>query len=211
MTLARTGAALAAVLVATAAPAAVAAKPKPKKPVPTVCRLVTDAGDDASLTGADPSHAPLDIVSGDIATGARNQIVVLRLKSLATDPALLSGVTYKVTWTAGGLGQSMTLFQYADGAHSATFDANTETGAAGESTPKVLVDPATSTITWTITRKTNPALAKPGAKFTGIEASTQSGANVSNGGFTFNGSFGGGDTASGKSYTDRTPSCVKGV
>lgn len=207
----RTGAALAVVLVAAGAPAA-AAKAKP------VCQLVTDATGDATLADGTPNRAALDIVSADVATGARNLVGVVRLASVATDPTLATGVTYRLSWTAGGVPQEFRLAVFSDGTRVVLFDPNAVGGQTGdEIDAKAVVDSATSSITWTLPRKANKVLAKKGTKFSGLSVSANAPFNLktpSASPVTFTGqmSFLPGDTASsGKTYTDLAPSCVKGV
>jgi hypothetical protein len=85
----------AAALVA-AGTATAATKPKPKP----VCKLVTDAAGDASLSTAapiPPNEAGLDITSADVAANAKVLTAVLRLASLetpATAPLGYSAVLY---------------------------------------------------------------------------------------------------------------------
>jgi hypothetical protein len=213
----RTAAAVAALAsLALGAPAFAATKPKPK-PKP-VCMLLTDATGDGTTMGAVPSRGALDIVSADLATGSRNVVVVLRLASLASDPTLTTGVSYTVSWGAGGVGQTVLLLQYSDGTRVSSFDPDTAFGKNdGEGAVPFLVDAATSTVTWTIPRKANPVLAKRGVKFGSFEATATPSFNVSTASatpvsFTSSASVLSGDDAqSGKTYTDLAPSCVKGV
>lgn len=82
-----------------------ASKPKPK-PIPPVCNLVTDPADDAKdfliLTGALPSSEPaLDIISGDVATDAKNLTAVVRVKDLSGTSTSPTGRTYYFYFTVG--------------------------------------------------------------------------------------------------------------
>lgn len=206
MTPARYGAALA-VLCVTAGASGTLAAPK------AVCLQVTDAAGDGTSAGAVPHRDALDILSADIATGKRNLVAVLRLASVAPDPTLTTGASYRFTWRAGGVDQAMTLTQFSDGSRVADFDPNTAFGASNDNrAPQLVVDQATNTITWTVPRKANPALAKKGIKFSALSAAADPSFNIAAPGFTGTMSFLQGDAASsGKTYTDLTPSCVKGV
>jgi hypothetical protein len=92
MTLARPALCLALVAsLATAGAAAAVTKPKPKP----VCNLITDGPGDASLQAPIPSDDSLDVVSGDLASDAKNVTAVIRVKDLgATSPAALTGRNY---------------------------------------------------------------------------------------------------------------------
>lgn len=202
--------ALAATAVALAGAPAFAAPAKPAPAKPT-CRLVIDDAGDA-VVGAE-NRASIDIVSADVASGAKNVVGVLRLASLANDPLMSAGASYSLTWRLGSVTQSFSTVRYSDGSVDNTFDPNTEFGASGDERPvSALLDPATGTITWSVPRKSNPALKGSGMKFTGLAAVTQASFNVRAQGITTSGSFLGGDDAStGKSYVDRSPTCVKGI
>lgn len=210
---ARFAAPLAALCVLTGANHALAAA----KPA---CLLVVDAaGDGTSFGGTLPNRDSLDIRSADIATGPRNLVGVIRLGSVNADPTLATGVNYTLAWRAGAVHQAFSLIQYADGSRSAVFDPNAGSTAGGTpSKATYIVQAATNTLTFSVPRKANPVLAKRGTKFSGLSVIAAPDANVGvnqNGfTFTFDGDFGNidGDTASsGKTYTDLTRSCVKGV
>lgn len=202
---------LAALCVVTGANAAVAAA----KPA---CMLVVDAAGDGTSAGAVPHRDAVDVLSADLATGTRNLVAVVRLASVDPDPTLTTGITYTFSWVAAGVTQQMTLVQYSDGSRVADFDPNTVFGANGDNrAPLVRVDSASKSITWTISRKMNPVLAKKGTKFgtftvnadPALNLATPSASPVS---FSGTASFLQGDEAvSGKSYVDLTRSCVKGV
>lgn len=210
----RTGAALAIALVAAGAPAAgAAARVKP------ACQLVVDAAGDATSFGAVPSRDAIDILSADVASGARNLVGVVRLASAASDPTMAPGATYRLGWTVGGIAQEFALVRYSDGGSVVTFDPNT--GALNdEISAKALVDSASSSITWTLSRKANPQLAKQGAKLGALYVVADAAANLAIPrpnpavpSVTIGANIGGGgdEASSGKTYTDRAPSCVKGV
>jgi hypothetical protein len=202
--------ALAATAVALAGAPALAAPAKPAPAKPT-CRLVIDDAGDAVI-GVE-NRDSIDILSADVASGAKNVVGVLRIASLGSDPALSAGASYSLSWRLGSVTQSFSSVRYSDGSVDTTFDPNTEFGASGDERPvAALLDTASGTITWTVPRKSNPALKGSGMKFTGLSAVTQASFNIRAETVTTSGSFLGGDEAStGKSYVDRSPTCVKGV
>lgn len=209
----RTGAALAAVLAAAGLPAVASAAP-----AKAACQLLVDAAGDGTTSGVVPHRDALDILSADVASGPRNLVGALRLASTASDPTLTHGVTYSLSWTAGGTTQLLSYAVFQDGTTSARFDPRAVVGDNGPThTVKVVVDPATSTITWTVPRKLNPVLAKRGAKFTQLAAASDPKVNLRTPAASpvqFNGEStlaSADDASGGKAYTDFAPSCVKGV
>jgi hypothetical protein len=192
-----------------ATPAYAAQKPPPKKK--PVCFQVTDASGDGNpnaigLTPVGPSHDPLDIVSGDVATGAQAMVVAIRLKSLAKDSVLAGGSTYRFAWVAGSVKQDVALYVDYDGAQHAEFRPD----VAGAGTEKTVVsgvtDTSTNTITFTIPRRVNPAL-KPGTALTGLQINSAIAVNRE-GSQTSTGA----DVASSAAkYTDGAPTCLKGA
>jgi hypothetical protein len=201
----RTGLALALLAAVTAgAPAADAAV---RKPLP--CRQILDDTGDATVV-ATPSRDSLDIVSADIATGTKNLVAALRIKSLAADPTLVLGATYSWSWNAGGVQQGLYYRTYATGEKLATFDTN-GSAAGGEVSVKFVADPSTSTITWTVPRKLVTALKKRGAKLTGLTVATGQGENVMLPTGTFQGSFVTDSAETAKPYVDLTATCLKGT
>jgi hypothetical protein len=209
---ARTGVLLAALFATCGAPQALAA-------AKASCLVVVDAaGDGTSVNGTVPHRDSLDILSADVATGARNLVAVVRLGSVELDPTLATGVAYDFTWRAGGTDQGFSLIQYPDGSRVASFYPDLGRDSTQSVPATATVDSTTKSLVWSVARKANPVLAKRGAKFTSMTVTsapgTNLGVNQAGGSFTFSGSFGNldGDRAeSVKSYTDLTPSCVKGV
>jgi hypothetical protein len=207
----RYGLPLAAVLVLGATPAFAGPKPKPQ---PTSCLLVTDdTGDAAQAAG--PSSDALDIVSGDVGSGAKNLVVVLRLKSFAIDTMTTTGASYDFAFNVGAAQQKVQLTRYSDGTGAATYDADTST-ATGTSVNAVpvayILDTSAATITWLVSRKTVPQLATKGVKFTGLAATARPSVNNNLPGASGSLTVMNGDSASSpKGYVDSTPTCVKGV
>jgi hypothetical protein len=200
--------ALTAVALSVAALATPAVAAPAKKPV---CFQVTDPSGDgnpnlAGFAPAGPSHDSLDILSGDVATGARNMVVAIRVKTLQKDAVLAGGTTYRFAWTLGGLTQDVAFYVEYDGTQYAVFRPD----VAGAGTSKLAVqaagDPSTGTITFFIPRKLNPAL-KPKSVVTDLVVSTSIAVNQGS-----NSSSTGADTArSSARYTDGAATCLKGA
>jgi hypothetical protein len=208
-------AALAALALPTASYAANRPAPKPAK----VCFQLTDEQGDAYVGSANnnpagqPATPALDIVSGDIATGARNLVAVLRLKTLDSDPTLVGGATYELKWTAGGIAQSVVYRLFAGGETEFVYNPGTGTATEDDFAVAGFADKATSTITWTIPRSKVAALKKPGTKFAGLSATAGIGRNVmlAGGVNPVRGSTGSDTAETGKTYTDLAPTCLKGT
>jgi hypothetical protein len=204
----RYGICLAAVLAfGSAAPAFAATKPLPKS-----CSLLSDSPGDATQA-AGPSSDSIDIVGGDLGSGAKNLVVLLRLKSLAKDPLTTPGATYVFTWQAGATKQTATLLQFSDGTRKASFKADAATGSNVAEVPVGYgVDTATATILWSIPRRVVPQLKTKGVKFTGLAASARPAVNIAMPTGSASTTILSGDEASSpRSYVDSTPTCVKGI
>lgn len=206
----RSAAALAAVLAALAGAPAVAA---PR----VACRLVSDARGDGTVNDNGPSHDALDVLSADLATGRRNLVAVVRFVSTEPDPALTSGVVYTYSWSAGGVGQSVTFVRYAGGAEEAHFDPDTGTTSGGTVAVRAVVDDVTASVTWTVPRPANPELRRKGLRFGYYRVGADPSVNATTPpevpyDLSARGTLLTGDSASGTTlYTDLAPSCVKGV
>ena len=170
------------------------AKPKPK-PKP-VCMLLTDKAGDGSFLAAPVNSPTLDIVSGDMATGAKTIVAVLRLTSadFAHDYMSHLGFNWYIaaTSTTG---------------HSFAFDADLD--PAGGWTIRAKVDsaqlPAAATafkidgnsLVWTVQRSASPELTRPKLVLrlfragSEVESATADSTDVAK-----------------TTYTDRQPSCV---
>lgn len=184
-----------------------------KKPVPPICNQITDDANDAVVGGSgnvagQPSSATLDILSADLATGKKNVVGALRLRSLEKDTWTTGGSSYTLFWVSDGVKRSFTYRTYVDSAPDAVFDADANAGTLSDLIPVVVaVTPATATITFTMGRKLEPSLKKAGMSFTEMGASASMGINRQ-GGYTSTGF----DTASSpRKYTDGIPTCLKGV
>ncbi len=174
----------------------------------TVCLQVVDDTGDGNVGAS--SHDALDIVSADIATGKKNLVAAVRLKSLAADPVLTGGTTYTFAFAIGGVPHTLTYRTYATGEENASITIGTGIDAVSGAADAV-VDQGTATLTWTVARKSIPALKKPGAKITGLVAKTGFGLNVTLPTGTSQFSSQADDASTGRSYVDNTPTCLKGV
>lgn len=175
-----------------------------------VCLQIQDVTGDGTLQGQVPdAQDALDIVSADIASGTRNVVATIRLKSVSAQPGGTgSGVGYFFYFTVGGVGYKLT--------HYTDVTGQTSGGVIANGAPAVPVDtaldPATGTVTWTLPRKAVAGLKKPGAKLTGlsVESARAIVLPMPNGGSSRTSTPN--DTAStGRSYTDGTATCLRGT
>jgi hypothetical protein len=177
------------------------------KPAPKVCmQIVDDSGDGTNVPGT-PSHDVLDILSADIASGKKNLVVAVRLKSVASDPLLPGGTTHSFRFSAAGTQHDLFYRHFATGETEATMS----TGGGTEYPVAGVVDTPTSTITWTVPRKLVPGLKKAGTKISAMSASSSVGNNTRIGGGGTRGGFVADTAATGRTYTDGTPTCLRGV
>jgi hypothetical protein len=185
-----------------------------KPPPPSVCFQVTDDAGDAIAGGTNnpagqPYSATLDILSADIATGKKNVVAAIRLKSLDKDTVTTGGSTYVLSWISDGVKRSLAYRTYADGtAPDGVFDADASSGSLSDLIPVIpIVSTATATITFTMPRKLEPSLKKTGVAFTEMQVVASAGLNRQNA-FTST-SF---DSASSpRKYVDGTATCLKGA
>jgi hypothetical protein len=206
--------ALAASLAASgAASAATKAKPK-RKPAPPkpVCNLITDPAGDASLQPPVPSDDSLDVLSGDLASNAKNVTAVLRLKDLgATSPTQITGRNYYLLFSLPKADNPV-YFSYEDagpvlGASFSWGDLEPGAGGVGTYTKKGdatgTVDTAKNEIRITVPVADVRDLASiaPGVKVTNLHVSTTAVVGVL--------VFDVDSAAAAKSYVAGYPSCVK--
>jgi hypothetical protein len=182
------------------------------KPKPACLQVQDDTGDarvGGSLVPGTPSSDALDIVSGDIATGKKNLVAAIRLKSLADETLTAGGALYTFTWSSGGVQRSLSYREYADGSpDDAVFDPDT---ASGVQTDLITVpatrDVASATITFTLPRKLEPGLKKAGAVIGDLQIRANFAFNRQ-GGYSSSGA----DLAeTARKYTDLAPTCLKGT
>lgn len=174
-------------LVATALAPAASAAPKKKKPapVPPACNLVKDAKGDVTrtLVAADlfPEDAGLDIVGGDVATGAKTVTALVRLAGPATASPLyvsryivefnVAGLKNKVV-LAAGVGLDGTTYNYG------FYDTSSPTGGSysypGTATGAVKENAVTITANLAdLAGNEDIGAIKKGARISGIMVSTK--------------------------------------
>jgi hypothetical protein len=182
-------------LTATTAPVALAAKPKPR---PTVCYLLVDQEGDGKAAAAGSVKSPMmDILSADIASGAKTVVGVLRVKTTkadSSDPVGMLGVRWYLNFQVQGVNYSLTYRRSPGASDAYTGNAMTTDDGRNIAVPATIVG---NTIVWTIQRADVPGLKKVNTYIQKITASTSP--VVSNGDAA--------DTQ--KKYLDKTPSCVK--
>lgn len=199
-----TGAVVAATAFATGG-AAYAAKPASKP----VCLQITDETGDANLGGtstpaSQTSSSALDIVSGDIATGKKNLVAAIRVRSMDAESMTIGGSTYVLSWTSAGLQRSLTYRTYVDQAAKGVFDPD---GSVAWDEVPVVTQVNGTTITFVMPRRLEPALKKAGAALSGLKI--LSSFSVNREGSSTAMSM---DSASSpRTYTDGQPTCLKGV
>lgn len=180
---------LAVTLSLTTAASAAVAKP--------LCLLITDeTGDGHSQSMGFLSSDALDIVSGDVATGKKTVVGVLRLKTTnvsSTDTAGYFGFVWNLNFEVGGTKYSFERRRTGtSGAYIDEFQVGTSTSAV-----KPTVKQDGTSITWTVPRSAVSNLKKPKQVLKSIRGGTK----------VFGGNA---DTADGvKTYPDLAKSCVK--
>jgi hypothetical protein len=199
---------------ATAALAKTKAKPAPKPS----CLMLTDAPGDAKVQGQGNNYAVDDIVSGDIATGNKTIVGVLRLASGDSASGVPTGATYKLQWTqTQKVGGKTTTFQsafflyvYATGGVSGGFGTSADSNFGPSDSMEVTQATMNSqgVITWILNRK--DANVAAGAKFSQMSATTSLADNIRTGNGDLRGSTQTMDDAAGsRTYVDHQPSCVR--
>lgn len=194
--------------------AATAAPKPPPKPKP-VCEQITDPSGDARIGGSlnaagQPAYDSLDLLSGDIATGPRNLVGALRVKTTTRDALLVAGSVHELRWKIGEVTYNLYYRVFQSGETEATLHSSAM--ALGSDLPVTAeVDTATATITWKVSRKLIPELKKTGLKLTELSGYSASGNNLKSPGGTTRGSSGVDTMITTKSYTDLMPTCLKGT
>ena len=147
--------ALALGLVSTTTSALAAAKPKP------LCNLITDKAGDGKASGIIASDA-LDILSGDVATGKKTLVGVLRMKTTNAkgDPAATLGMRMTLRFTVQGTTYVLWRRVSSAPANSDTFGMSINNVEVPDNLkPKVTM--TATTITWTVARSQIVGLKKP--------------------------------------------------
>jgi hypothetical protein len=175
-----------------------------------VCLQIQDETGDGT-NGVVPNQDSLDILSGDIATGKKNLVGVLRMKSVNPDQILVGGVTYQLKFASGGTPYVLSYRTYGMGEPDADIAIGDSINGGSTFAVDFAVDPNTGTITWTVPRKSIPALKKPGAKFSGLAATSAISNNMKGPTGTSRGSTSADSAETAKTYVDGTTTCVKGT
>lgn len=172
-----------------------------------VCNLVTDAKGDASIGGATPNDANLDVVSADVASNGKVVTAVLRLAAFAEqDPQSPFGRTYYLGFNAPGAENQLYLSVGIDPALGVTYDYGDLQGNlyTSSGTGVGSVDAAKGVLTVTAPADMGGlASLKKGTKLTALEAKSTALLGVAGTGVVATV-----DTATGGSYAVGTPSCV---
>jgi hypothetical protein len=198
-------AALVAIAASVIAVPAVSAAPK------VACLQVTDDTGDAHLGAPAVPSSPvnfdsLDVVSADIASGSKNVVVAIRLKSLAPEPATTGGSVYTFLWDSAGARHALSYRTFVDAPPSAVYlpDASTATTAVAVTAE---ADPGTATLVMTMPRKLDPGMKTKGTKLSGFLVQTYAAVNRAGGQAASSADVA--ETA--RSYVDGTPTCLKGT
>jgi hypothetical protein len=193
-----------------AAPAAANAKAKPKpKTVKKYCSLLVDDGknDGKSDVYAFESSPSLDIISGDIATGPKTMVAVLRLAStdfnIATDHwAATLGYDWSFA-TSSNYGQKFTFkakFDQYQMDASKALTGSADIDNAGVTLKSFKVDTSAHTFTWVIDRSVDKTLTRKNTVFKQFRANDNSFGASADGAPNQN--------PTSASYPDRALSCV---
>lgn len=195
-----------ATLAAAALSAAALAVPASAASRVTCLQIVDPSGDGTVLGVAPQGQDALDILSGDVATGKRNLVAAVRVKSLNAQTPV-GGRQYAFGFTAG----SAYLLTYTVDIDGATRAAVSQDNTATTISVDAAIDTASGTITWTVPRKSFAALKKPGAKITGLNAKASYAIAMSLPGSRTDFATPSDTASTGKSYSDMTPTCLKGT
>ena len=182
-----------------------AATPKP------VCNLVTDAKGDGTgfvVTDQDvlPNDDNLDLVSGDVASNAKQITAVIRTAAQAmSDPSAPTGRAYYANFTAGGkqLFLAVRLDATGAGTYTGGYIDGTRT-TLGDATGVVDVEKKEVRITAPLSLFAPQAALKPGTKITDLNLLAQRYVGAAGPGATPSAD----DAVGGKAYTAGAPSCV---
>lgn len=178
------------------------------------CLLLKDAPGDAKLDGQGNNYAADDILSGDLASGTKTLVGVLRLASGNTGSGFPTGSTYKLRWTQTVNGSTsyaaLFFYIYATGGTSGAYGTSSQPDfePPSASTPLKASMDRNGVITWVITRK-NASLVK-GTTFSHLVASSSVAVSYQALGTsgTSSSELLDGATGTGK-YVDGQPSCVR--
>jgi len=177
-----------------ASPATAATRVKP------ACNLLVDEAGDGEWDLAPVVTSPvLDVLGGDLATGPKQMVAVLRLASTDFAADRYSNLGY--SWSMGFTSSLGTNYAF-EASRSMAATMSYRVVIDGERVPEALLkaEMVGKTFVWTIDRKASPALTRPKNVFTAFRGGSQVQSSTA-------------DTALTKTtkYADRAPSCVKAL
>lgn len=177
------------------------------------CLLMKDPPGDAKLAGQGSNYAADDILSGDLASGKKTLVGVLRIASSDGKTGFPSGSTYRLRWTQTLNGATtygaFFFYIYTTGGTSGAYGTspNPEFEPSSSSTPLKVTRDKSGAITWVITRKDASLLR--GTTFSHVTATTSVAFNYQADGVSGTSSTSAIDSAAGTGkYVDGQPSCV---
>lgn len=171
--------------------AVAATKPRPKP----LCTLLKDDSGDGTWVVPVVESPALDIISGDISTGPKTMVAVLRLGSTDFAPTSDKWSSTGYSWSFGvtsSLGQK---YQF-EAARHVTGTMDEDVTVDGKSVPfqfKIVG----KTFVWTIQRKVSPNLSRPKNVFREFRGGSEVESSTADGAFT-----------GASVYPDRASSCV---
>jgi hypothetical protein len=187
--------ALCVLALALVAPSAAYAKKPPPKPKPKACNLLVDATGDGTWSLMPVVKSPaLDIVSGDIATGPKYLVAVLRMASTDLAADTYSNLGYSWTFAATSLGVSYTFSVRTGIGRTGKPIAGASAGSTGVPFDFKIEG---STYKWTVKRSDLPNLARPRNIFSEFRAQTDVESSSADTALTTT-----------TRYADKAPSCV---
>jgi hypothetical protein len=169
-----------------------ATRPRPK----TLCNMLTDVGGDGTWTAA--KSDALDIVGADLATGPKELVAVLRMKTTANDSdpyREVFGFTWQMSTVAGGIRY---LFTVRRGIGPAAYIWEVIVGDSTLPAASYTTKINPTSFEWHLKRADVKALARPKLVFGTWSAQTKA----------FSSSADQAENRTNK-YPDRSPSCVK--
>jgi hypothetical protein len=127
-------------------------EPEPQpEPVKPVCNLLIDPRGDTAF----PATSPLDIVSGDVATGTTTLVAVVRVADVdSTDPVAALGQRWDFGFTVGAGNYVLT----ARRDFSAKVTAEMTRNGVPAATPTVVLDAVRNEVRWQVARSDVPDL-----------------------------------------------------
>jgi len=168
---ARSVLAVIAVIALVAAPAA-GATTKKKPAVKTYCNLLVDQSGDGTIVPGVTSKG-LDIVGGDLATGKKTMVAVLRLSdtdfSQSHDP--LS--TFEYAWSFAATSSYSQSYSFTAKYYSGSLTYGASVDGAPVTVTKFTVNHSNNTFTWVINRSVDKTLTRKNTVFRGFRGQSE--------------------------------------